>query len=715
MAGKDKPQPMKSVLLYSTEEALDLLSGLSLATVTPEVCVEDTVSIGGNEAEVTPTLSDKMCCNCCSIEFSERIDQIDHYKSDWHRFNLKQRLKSGKMVTEEQFEKMMGDDLSSISGSDSENSDESDDDASCDKNLLNVNKDSGNDEVESFHIEGPGRKHPRVFLINRNNQLISVYRCVLHGKRDSPSSQSELLSLVRGMPGHMTWSVIMLAGGHFAAAIFDKESMIQHKTFHRYVVRAKRGTAQSQRDKQGNAPKSAGASLRRYNETALKEDIQELLVTWSEQLKNCHRIFIRTPSYSRGMLFNGRNPVLDKTDPRIRQVPFPTRRPTCKELCRVHALLATIDVYDESSSIDKIIVKTPPKPSSPVKEKKKVDPVVSPLRASRLRQADVEMSFGSDGEEFEPDFHLEVQSEIIDFGHLNPNECTKKTRRRKKKTKGTGQCKNQSKQENDVIQPDSMNEETMKARNELYTCCKTGDIDRLMLLLDKLSCTDNKEAETLNTANLDQPEKDIQQLDLSKALNVPFGESKHTLLHVVAGAGCKGAVSALMQSGADPTIKDGSGVLPYLASSSKEIRNEFRQFFGQFPEKYNYNLAQIPQPLDPQREAEKRIKDAEKKRLQKKKQRERTSEKKKEEKVKMEEEKEKQRYLNLSDREKRALAAERRVLNQISSQPGQTAPILSRCFQCASDITGKVPFEYHDFKFCSPKCLKIHREAAKKS
>jgi len=45
-----------------------------------------------------------------------------------------------------------------------------------------------------------------------------------------------------------------------------------HKTFHRYVVRAKHGTSQSSRDnKGGSAPKSAGASLRRHNETALAE------------------------------------------------------------------------------------------------------------------------------------------------------------------------------------------------------------------------------------------------------------------------------------------------------------------------------------------------------------------------------------------------------------------------------------------------------------
>ena len=48
--------------------------------------------------------------------------------------------------------------------------------------------------------------------------------------------------------------------------------MIVHKTFHRYVVRAKRGTAQSSKDNQGGSgPKSAGATLRRYNEAALTQ------------------------------------------------------------------------------------------------------------------------------------------------------------------------------------------------------------------------------------------------------------------------------------------------------------------------------------------------------------------------------------------------------------------------------------------------------------
>jgi hypothetical protein len=34
--------------------------------------------------------------------------QIRHYKSDWHRYNLRQRLKGCKSVTEEQFEELSG-------------------------------------------------------------------------------------------------------------------------------------------------------------------------------------------------------------------------------------------------------------------------------------------------------------------------------------------------------------------------------------------------------------------------------------------------------------------------------------------------------------------------------------------------------------------------------------------------------------------------------
>lgn len=61
----------------------------------------------------------------------------------------------------------------------------------------------------------------------------------------------------------------MLGGGHFAGAVFNGDEPILHKTFHCYTVRAGQGGSQSAKDNSGSHPKSAGASLRRYNESAL--------------------------------------------------------------------------------------------------------------------------------------------------------------------------------------------------------------------------------------------------------------------------------------------------------------------------------------------------------------------------------------------------------------------------------------------------------------
>lgn len=71
------------------------------------------------------------------------------------------------------------------------------------------------------------------------------------------------------------WAVIMLGGGHFVGAIFKYLTPVVHKTFHSYTVRAGQGGSQSSRDNKsgGSHPKSAGASLRRYNEQALVDVI----------------------------------------------------------------------------------------------------------------------------------------------------------------------------------------------------------------------------------------------------------------------------------------------------------------------------------------------------------------------------------------------------------------------------------------------------------
>lgn len=55
---------------------------------------------------------------------------------------------------------------------------------------------------------------------------------------------------------------------HWVCVVY-RRNVVTHKTFHRYTVRAKRGTAQGIRDARGGASRSAGANLRRYNEATL--------------------------------------------------------------------------------------------------------------------------------------------------------------------------------------------------------------------------------------------------------------------------------------------------------------------------------------------------------------------------------------------------------------------------------------------------------------
>lgn len=58
-------------------------------------------------------------------------------------------------------------------------------------------------------------------------------------------------------------------GFQYLVCVVYRREVMTHKTFHRYTVRAKRGTAQGLRDARGGASRSAGANLRRYNEATL--------------------------------------------------------------------------------------------------------------------------------------------------------------------------------------------------------------------------------------------------------------------------------------------------------------------------------------------------------------------------------------------------------------------------------------------------------------
>ncbi len=47
------------------------------------------------------------CLTCCEV-FQSREDQVEHYRLDWHRYNLKRKLKGLEPVNQDSFEKIAG-------------------------------------------------------------------------------------------------------------------------------------------------------------------------------------------------------------------------------------------------------------------------------------------------------------------------------------------------------------------------------------------------------------------------------------------------------------------------------------------------------------------------------------------------------------------------------------------------------------------------------
>ncbi|GCC40167.1 hypothetical protein chiPu_0024034, partial [Chiloscyllium punctatum] len=134
-----------------------------------------------SEGRVLLEISDKMYCSACQCNFENREDQKEHYKLDWHRFNLRRRLLAAQPITAERFEKIAGE-ISSISGSESE-------DSYSDAELEQLryhriqNVPSPMDEVPPAEEKQRGRQSLRVLFQTTDGMYFSVYRCVLQCKQ----------------------------------------------------------------------------------------------------------------------------------------------------------------------------------------------------------------------------------------------------------------------------------------------------------------------------------------------------------------------------------------------------------------------------------------------------------------------------------------------------------------------------------------------------
>ncbi|XP_047975664.1 ankyrin repeat and zinc finger domain-containing protein 1 isoform X2 [Salvia hispanica] len=299
-------------------------------------------------------------CNTCKAEFESLQDQRYHFKSDLHRFNIKLSIAGKSIINEEDFDEASANslskdyDVSSISGSDDEDERET--------SLLGDRK-----------REFSGLSKRKICIKLKDGEIVSVLKCLFLDDSDSISYDTDkphfmdgagvvnltpreviekLRYIVHEPRDNSRLRIVLLArGGHFAGCVFDGNSLVAHKTFHRYVVRAKAGKKQSLKDAGGQAIHSAGASLRRYNELGLKKDIQELLTLWKSHFAMASCIFIYAPSNNRQLLFDGEKPYFICQERAIRNIPLTVRRPTLKEARRIYSLLVQVssEIVEETT------------------------------------------------------------------------------------------------------------------------------------------------------------------------------------------------------------------------------------------------------------------------------------------------------------------------------------------------------------------------------
>jgi hypothetical protein len=265
----------------------------------------------GEEAQEELVRDGGLFCSTCNHETVR-----EHFRSDWHRYNLKRKLKSLDSIDEMEFEEML--EISSI--------------------------ESEEEEELSFPNTGTPFVH---FNLDTKEEFL-VYKQVLSPDRNADWTQ-ELQKLQRSQ----IWTLLLLASGHFAGMVIDctTKTPIVHKAFHRYTTRRKQGGAQSSNDKSKGKANSAGAGIRRYNEQALREEIQELLTTWSSYIQQSNRIFIRAPPTMRKILFFDKK-VLESSDQKVRSFPFITKRPTLQELTRCFEELTKVRVVPKSDATE---------------------------------------------------------------------------------------------------------------------------------------------------------------------------------------------------------------------------------------------------------------------------------------------------------------------------------------------------------------------------
>ncbi|RCH79683.1 hypothetical protein CU098_002464, partial [Rhizopus stolonifer] len=332
---------------------LDLVHQLEPIEKVPELVLTEQVTVNALERLEIQQEDIELTCRTCQLSFTTREDQRGHYKTDWHRYNIKRKLVlDATPVSFEEFEKILSDLTESISGSEDEDEEEDDDDdekKEKDKIDTIVSKqqeqqqDVQEEIVDQPIIASELKKYSALSWFRHKQKTSMHYGIYRHLMSFS------LLELCQ-KKNKRYWSIFMLGGGHFAGCVIDLNAsvldvkFIEHKTIHRYTTRRKQGGAQSANDNSRGKANSAGAQIRRYNEQLLQQEVRQTLAQWKDKIQSSEFVFVHAPSANRNILFGYDGAVLNAE--KTKSIPFVTQRPTLNELKRVCVELKTIKVVE---------------------------------------------------------------------------------------------------------------------------------------------------------------------------------------------------------------------------------------------------------------------------------------------------------------------------------------------------------------------------------
>ncbi|KAK4192765.1 hypothetical protein QBC35DRAFT_549704 [Podospora australis] len=410
---------------------------LYLYDLPPEIIVSLSLKKDADEGlpaqdELTPSSSSRMpspaapdnilgsqACSLCSLLFATVQEQREHLRTDFHHYNLKQKLHGLNTVSEAEFEKLLEELEESLSGSDSEDTEDEEEETSRKDTTLTAllrkqatladrsKADEAEEGTDSISKRRTG-KAPLLWFTSPklpDKTFFGIYSALftpqelekedaiveaIKRRQLAPISMPKPPKDAQSVPSTYNGQHIflcMIGGGHFAAMVvslapkkskhastgpLNREAVVlAHKTFHRYTTRRKQGGSQSANDNAKGTAHSAGSSLRRYNEQALVEDVRNLLKEWKGLIDTSDLLFIRaTGVTNRRTLFGPyEGQVMRANDPRVRGFPFNTRRATQNELMRAFIELTRLKVKEiqpepEVPAADAAGKTTKPKPEN---------------------------------------------------------------------------------------------------------------------------------------------------------------------------------------------------------------------------------------------------------------------------------------------------------------------------------------------------------------